>query len=399
MSLNLRTAINRVRKRLRVHSEADAPSPPGNAVLQVPPVQLDDLARTWDERGRRAGSAGWWHHLGEAAFILHARYPDQPQLATPLVGLVLRDGVLVWATARGLGSTRLLNAAAMLTDLLAAIHLARRIETADFVQDHALSQWGLSAAWVHAMTERQLPLPVLAIYPLALQAGLAHLWKLDRRDTAWYVIKEGYWSVATLWAVHDLREVVDDVVTEGAAATHRQAMLARRTQRLEARNAMSEIVWRWIHRDGISALGTVAFVAEARSSDHNSCERAALRRIAELAQFEAAGLRARAPIDELSIASRIGRIFAVRAASGDRTSWVGAAMPAHTRTSSEHLDEIDALEQLLCATRGELELSLTALPDHIRLWARGQFDGPIPSIARSTPGHDTRTLEADIPCR
>jgi hypothetical protein len=347
-----------------------------DASTVVDATHLDQLSRRWDDRSRRSSAAGWVHHLGEVLFVLSDRYKEQPEVVPYLLGLAARDVALATASSRGIGTARMWKLVTVVTDLVTARQLSKRIPLDDFANDHAISQWGLSLAWVMASSDSESGVTKLLIFPLAFQVVLAQLWGLSWRDVPWYVIKEGFWSAATLWAVDDLRHQIRKAVTQGKESAQRRTEVLGQMRKAAARAQMSEVVWRWIHRDGISALGTVAFEAEARSHfPEISPERAAhLRQISEFAKRETNKLRVRAPIDELSLGARLGRMLAFRDLYERPYDWSSQALPPRARIAPQFLEDLADIESLIIATPGEVTLGIETSPNSVRLWAHGKFE-------------------------
>lgn len=338
---------------------------------------LGDLVLAWERRGSRSSAAGWVHHLGEVVFVMQDRWHDDNDVRRALLGLAARDVALIVTAARGIGPEWLRAAVALSTDFLFGWRLSKRLPKSDFVQDHALSQLGLSSAWAQGMLHPQTRMAALAFYPLTMQTAFALMWKVEPREIPWYLCKEGFWSVATLWAVDDLRQQVGEAVRTTRESTRRQTEAIEEAQRSLARAKMSQVVWRWIHRDGISALGTVAFEAEALgdASRISPEDRARFQQIARQARREANRLRATAPIDEDSFAARIGRALAVRDMHERRYDWRSGPMPPIGSIPPARGDAVGTLEAVIAGVEGTLELGVDEQPAGYMFWAAGDFSG------------------------
>ncbi|NEK60226.1 hypothetical protein GCU56_20420 [Geodermatophilus sabuli] len=330
-------------------------------------LEDDEVTGSWYDRSRRIAAFAWLYHAGLvqlAAVVLHGRGDRRTRAVWS--SLVVRDMVTA-ALWRRRTAPAALASVALLTDVGAAALLRDRISASRMQADRSIGQFGVASGWALLLDQRKARVTPLLLIPLVQQMAYCRIWRLDRRSTAQYLLREMAWATASLWAVAGLRSQL-----EAAARTEQRiADVQRETRKLQEEEAAEVGVWFRFH-ERLSVFSNVRSRAQLQSLAQPSEARPGYERVADLAQAE--HHRFRRDPSLMTLNALVARMLASRP-PGEGSSWADALGSDEVVELEVHIDDVRWLVDLAKSSTSPFVIQTDIRPTAVHVEVRSaRFD-------------------------
>lgn len=356
------------------------------------PMCLEDEVRhSLYERSRRSAGWAWIYHCGLVIFsgvITHGT--GTPRLRLLYGALTARDVATATFWRHPVKPYHAVGVS-LATDVLAGVALRKHIGREQF-RERLMGQFGVAAAWALLVDKRGTRIEHVVAIPLGIQLIYCRLWRLSKGDTLVYLIREGSWSLACLYAASRLRKQLED-----AAEIEQQEIEVRREfNRRRDERAVHEGVWQDYYHEQSNALTAVAGMIEMGARDVNGDAREGFLRVEQLARAEDERLRrltAQGPA-YLTVASLIARLLVLRP-RGDGSVWTTPHPASESPLIAWEPSEASWLMAILQEAEGPVEVTTSESADMVIIEAR---TGGLPPLPVDEEFPDSWSTNGDIIC-